>query len=282
MKKTVFDIEDLQSMAPMFKGKVGTWFGGKLLDWLSINKVNDLHANNCHLSGYHFTSAILQDIEVSYQVHGAEKLEQLPTGSFITVSNHPIGSIDGIILIDIFARCRPDFAVMVNGILTNIAAMKENFIAVQPDSKKEGANPANVGGVRLSLQRLKEGHPMGFFPAGAISMYNKNSKKVEDLPWAVNITRLIRRGKVPVYPVLFDGLNSSFFYWLGRIDWRIRTLRIPGEVFNKRGHCFHIYIGDPLQPEELAQYPNDQDLADLLRKETYRLKSDGKERNHSL
>lgn len=80
-------------------------------------------------------------------------------------------------LIDIFASRRPDFKVMVNGILTKIGAMEDNFISVVPDSHKRGANPANVNGVRLSLQRLKEGHPMGFFPAGAISFYNKKRNR---------------------------------------------------------------------------------------------------------
>lgn len=274
MKKTVFDIEDLQSLAPVFRGRMGTYLGGKLLDWLSINKVNKLHADNCHLTGPDFTSAILKDIEVSYKLHGAEKLEQSPEGAFITISNHPFGSIDGIMLIDMIARRRPDFAVMVNGILTNIEAMKENFIAVKPDSKKKGANVANVGGVRLSLQRLKEGHPMGFFPAGAISMYQKSIKRIEDLPWALSVIRLVRKGNVPVYPVFFDGLNSAFFYWLGRIDWRIRTLRIPGEVFNKKGRCFDVFVGDPIGPEELKQYPDDRALADFLKRRTYALKQD--------
>lgn len=271
MKETVFGIEDLQAAAPVFKTRLGTYFGNKLLDWLSINKVNRLHADNCHLTGYRFTSAILRDIEVSYRLHGAEKLQRQAENAFITVSNHPFGSIDGVMLIDIMTRYRPDFAVMVNGILTNIAAMADHFIAVKPDSKKEGANVANVGGVRTSLQRLKDGHPMGFFPAGAISMYNKEKKRIEDLPWAISVVRLVRRGKVPVYPVFFDGLNSSFFYWLGRIDWRIRTLRIPGEVFNKKGRCFDVFIGDPIRPEELAQYPDDRNLADFLHRKTYEL-----------
>lgn len=272
MKKTVFGIEDLQAMAPVFNGRAGSYLGGKLLDWLSITKVNELHARNCHLTGHRFTSAILSDIGVTYKLHGAERLEQMPEGAFITVSNHPFGSIDGIMLIDILARRRPDFAVMVNGILTNIEAMKENFVAVKPDSKKQGANVANVGGVRLSLQRLHDGHPMGFFPAGAISMYQKQLDAIEDLPWAINVVRLVRRGKVPVYPVFFDGLNSSFFYWLGRIDWRIRTLRIPAEVFNKRGRCFDVFIGARIEPEELAQYPSDTDLAAFLRSKTYALR----------
>ena len=66
-------------------------------------------------------------------------------------------------LIDIFASRRPDFKVMVNGVLTKIGAMGDNFVSVKPDSSNQGANLKNINGVRMSLQQLKEGHPMGFF-----------------------------------------------------------------------------------------------------------------------
>ena len=87
---------------------------------------------------------------------------------------------------------------------------------------------------------------MGFFPAGAISFYNKEKKRVMDLEWTLSVIRLIRKGNVPVYPVFFDGLNSSFFYWLGRISWKIRTLRIPIKEFNKHGKVMDVYIGAPI------------------------------------
>ena len=128
MKTSVFDLNDLQSAAPVFKGCIGSFIGNRVIKLLSIDKVNGLHERNCHLTGYEFTNAILNEIEVSYKLHGEENLDNLPEGAFITVSNHPFGSIDGIMLIDILARRRPDFAVMVNGILTNIEAMKDNFI----------------------------------------------------------------------------------------------------------------------------------------------------------
>lgn len=272
MKTSVFDVNDLQSVAPIFKGRVGTFLGNQVLKLISMDKVNKLHEDNCHLGGFEFTSAILRDIEVSYKLHGEEYLQELPEGSFITVSNHPFGSIDGIMLIDIMARHRPDFAVMVNGILTNIEAMKDNFIAVKPDTKKQGANTANVGGVRLALERLSEKHPLGFFPAGAISMYDKKSKRIQDISWALSIIRLIRRAKQPIFPIFFDGLNSSFFYMLGRLDWRIRTMRIPGEVFNKRGKCFDIFIGKPISVEEQKQFSDDESFRDYLYQKTYELK----------
>lgn len=274
MKASVIDIHDLQEMVPFFQSRIGTWIGKRLLKWLRIEMVNQVHTNHCHLRGAEFTTALLSDplIDIRYRLHNAEVLDTLPEGAFITVSNHPIGSIDGIMLIDIFARRRPDFKVMVNGILSKIGAMDDNFVPVKPDSKKEGANPANINGVRVSLQRLKEGHPMGFFPAGAISFYNRKEKQVSDLSWAHSVIRLIRKANVPVYPVYFDSLNSSFFYFLGNIDWRIRTLRIPAEAFNKRGRTVDVYIGQPISAEEIRSYTDDKQLADFLYRHTYSVK----------
>ena len=274
MKKSVVDIYDLQRMMPFFRSRFGTFIGKLAIKLFCVERVNQVHANSCHLRGSDFTSAILNDplINLKYKVHNEEILDSLPKGSFITVSNHPIGSIDGIILIDIIASRRPDFKVMVNGILTTINAMGDNFISVVPDSNKHGANPQNINGVRLSLQRIKEGHPMGFFPAGAISFYDKKAKRIQDLSWAHSVIRLIRKAKVPVYPVYFDFLNTRFFYWLGKIDWRIRTLRIPAEAFNKRGKTVDVYIGAPISPDEIKEYPDDNDLADFLYKCTYAAK----------
>ena len=165
MKKSVVDINDLQEAAPFFKSRIGTFLGKLLIKGLGVDKVNRVHANNCHLRGSAFTSALLSDplIDIRYNLHNAEVLDHLPEGAFITISNHPIGS-------------------------------------VMPDSTGNGPNPANINGVRYSLQRLKEGHPMGFFPAGAISFYNKEDKEIHDLPWTHSVIRLIKKANVPVYP----------------------------------------------------------------------------------
>lgn len=271
MKENVADIHDLQEITPFFKSKFGILLGKLLIKWFCVEKVNIVHGRSSHLRGFRFTRSVLSDplIDVGYKIHNEEQLERLPEGAFITVSNHPIGSLDGVILIDIFARRRPDFKVMVNGVLTKIWAMKENFISVKPDSEKQGANPQNINGVRYSLKRLREGHPVGFFPAGSISFANKKDKCVRDLPWAHNVIRLIRKSNVPVYPVYFDFLNSNFFYWLGRINWRIRTLRIPAEAFNKRGRKIDVYIGEPVTPEEISTIGDDKALAEFLYNKTY-------------
>jgi len=272
MRKAVYDIENLQNVHPIFKNRMVAFFAKKFMKWISLDKVNQIHARNCHLKGSDFTSAMLADplMDVKYIIHHKERLDSLPEGAFITVSNHPIGSLDGIIMIDIFVSRRKDYKFMVNGILENVGAMADNFIPVKPQTHaKAQGNPVNINGVRAALGWLKEGHPMGFFPAGAMSFMNKK-KEVRDRPWTHSIIRLIRKANVPVYPVYFDCQNSRLFYWLGSFSWQLRTLlRTAEEAFNKQGKTLDVYIGQPIPAETIQQYTNDTELAEFLYQATY-------------
>ncbi|MDR1406585.1 MAG: lysophospholipid acyltransferase family protein [Tannerella sp.] len=275
MKKTVIDIQDLQEHIPFFKSRLGIFLAKRILRWLSIDRVNQIHTNHCDLRGAAYTSAMLSDplMDVKYKIHHEERLDTLPEGTFITVSNHPIGSLDGIILIDIFASRRPDFKVMVNGVLTKIGAMADNFIPVTPKTDdRNSPHVVNVNGVRLSLARLKDGHPMGFFPAGAMSFIDRR-RQIRDLPWSHSVIRLIKKAKAPVYPVYFDCRNSTFFYLLGKISWKIRTLRVAVEAFNKHGKTLDVYIGEPIPAHALQQFTNDEELGAFLYGKTYGAKS---------
>lgn len=275
--KPVFGLPDLQQAAPIFRRRWAAAVGRRLMKWLSIDKVNTIHAKHCHLRGAAFTSAMLADpmMDVRYRVHHPERLDTLPEGAFITVSNHPIGSLDGIILIDLFASRRPDFRVMVNGMLERIWAMADNFISVTPKTGNQTTpNPANVNGVRIALEGLRNGHPIGFFPAGAMS-FGTSHGEVLDRPWTHSVIRLIRKSGVPVYPVCFDFRNSPFFYLLGRISWQLRTLRVATEAFNKRGRTADVYVGSPISPQVIHSYTNDTDLANFLYRTTYALPKEG-------
>lgn len=127
-------------------------------------------------------------------------------------------------------------------------------------------------GIRLAMKHVKDGHPLGFFPAGAISKLNK-SLRIEDLPWQPTIIRLIKQLQVPVIPIFFHGHNSIFFNILGMIDWRLRTLRLPKEIFRKRGSEVHVSIGNPISVEEQNRYKSVEELGTFLREQTYKLRS---------
>lgn len=270
-RKSVIAISDLEEKVPFFKGNVGHVMAKCCMHMLAIDKVNRAYGNSCDYKSFDFTGRLLNELKVTYQIGNIERLQQLPEGAFITISNHPYGGLDGIMLIDMMSRVRPDYKVMVNEILSLIKAMNDNFISVQTlKAEKNDDISKGVKGIRDSIAHLQQGHPLGLFPAGAVSNFEPKRFCLEDRPWQNNVIRLIQMAKVPVLPVRFFDHNSCLFYFLGLIDWRIRTLKMPSELFNKQNQCHRIGIGHIITPEHVAEYKKDTvALSRFLRTSVY-------------
>lgn len=270
-KRTVLDYVDLRKMVPFFDGKER--LVRFLMKWLKLDDVNYFHHRNLNTPGADFVRGLLDDFRITMRIDHAGILDHLPEGAFITVSNHPFGAIDGIMLIDLLASRRPDYKVMVNLILNYIRGMRPNFIAVDPLATNDPEKRAvTMRGVKEALIHVKRGHPLGFFPAGAMSKLNWRLR-IEDRPWQPSIIRLIQQLNVPVIPVYFHGHNSTFFNLLGVISWQLRTLRLPSEVFSHYDTTYHISIGDIITPEEQREYTDMDAFGRMLRDRTYALRS---------
>lgn len=269
-KRTVLDYQDFRKMIPFFEGR--PHLVAKIMKWLKMDDVNYLHHRNLDTPGARFVRGLLDDFRITERITNASVLENLPEGPFITVSNHPFGALDGIMLIDIMASRRPDYKVMVNMILNAIRGMRPNFIAVDPmasdDPKKR---LATMKGIKEAMLHVRNGHPLGFFPAGAMSKLNWRLR-IEDREWQPSIIRLIRQLNVPVIPVYFHGHNSLWFNILGVVSWQLRTLRLPGEVFAHHDTTYHISIGNIITPEEQRNYSSDEEFGKMLRARTYSLR----------
>ncbi|MDP4188200.1 MAG: 1-acyl-sn-glycerol-3-phosphate acyltransferase [Bacteroidota bacterium] len=271
MKKQVVDIQTLESVSPVFRGEIGHWFSKICMQVLALDKINEIYERCCDYQGADFVSKLLNELGIHYRIGNAERLKQLPQGAFITVCNHPYGGIDGIMLIDLMASIRADFKVMVNKILTLVKTMDDNFISVTPFTTQKPGVTANINGIRETITCLKNGHPVGFFPSGAVSNFSLKEFKVIDRPWQQGIIRLIHQIKAPIVPVRFFDKNSPFFYFLGLINWRIRLLRMPCEVLNKKSQNPRIGIGEIISVEEQAKYPNPKDFSAFLRNSVYNM-----------
>lgn len=244
----------------------------RVMHWIGLDEVNAIHSRWAYDTGAAFARHLVDDeFKFTLRVDNEEVLDGFPEGPFITVSNHPFGGMDGIILIDLVGRHRPDYKVMVNMFLWNISAMRSVFIPVDaiktddPEKRK-----VTMQGIRDAMKQVKDGHPLGFFPAGAVSKID-GSLHIRDREWQPSVIRLIQQLKVPVIPIYFHGHNSVFFNILGLIDWRLRSLRLPRELFNMRGKEVHISIGEPIMPEAQAQYHSLEELGSFLREQTYSL-----------
>ncbi len=270
IKRTVLEYDDLRKMIPFFEGKEK--FVNWLIKFLSLDKVNDLHDHNCDTPGAPFVDGLLKELNITLRIDNEHVLDNLPEGAFVTVSNHPFGALDGIILIKLMASRRPNFKVMVNMFLNYISAMRPNFIAVDPLASEDPEKRATtMKGIREAMIHVKRGNPLGFFPAGAVSKINKNLRIV-DREWQSTIIRLIQQLNVPVIPIYFHGHNSTWFNILGVISWKLRTLRLPSEVFRKKNKTFHISIGNPISVEEQAKYKTPEELGKFLKERTYSMR----------
>lgn len=268
----VIDEKDFESLSPFFRGEKGHRRARFIMKLLAIDKVNNVYGKNGIYKGARFASRLLNDLGVNYLVGNAERLKQLPEGAFITISNHPYGGLDGIILIDLFASLRSDYKLMVNKLLSLVKTMKDNFISVTPvGNKKTGITSTSISGIRETLNHLQEGHPVGFFPSGAVSDFNLKDCRVRDRKWQTSILHLIRSVKVPILPIRFFDGNSPFFYFLGLINWRVRILRQPSELFNKYDKNARVGIGNIISVEELEHYKDIEAFGGYLRKCVYEM-----------
>lgn len=270
VKRAVLDYDDVRKMAPFFEGKEK--LVNKVFHWLAVDKTNDYHSRNMHLPGPEFSHKMFDELGATMTIRNEEVLNSIPEGPFITVSNHPYGALDGMALIDIVGHHRSDFKVMVNMILNHIGALRPNFIAVDALASDDPAKRAvSVKGITDAMRHVKQGHPLGFFPAGAVSKLTWGLR-IEDREWQPSVIRIIQKLKVPVIPIYFHGHNSWVFTMLGMIDWRLRTLRLPTEVFNKTNREFRVSVGNVITPEEMAQYTTPEELGAFLKQKTYNLK----------
>ncbi|MDE6495015.1 MAG: lysophospholipid acyltransferase family protein [Duncaniella sp.] len=270
-KRTVLDYNDIVKMAPFLEGKPN--LVNRIFRWLSIDKVNRIHDHNFDTPGPGFCRGLLNDLDIKLRIDNEEILDNLPEGPFITVSNHPFGALDGITLIDIIGSRRPEFKVMVNMILNYIVAMRPNFIAVDALASDDPAKKAvSMKGIKEAIMQVRRGKPIGFFPAGAVSKLNSRLQ-IEDREWQPSIIRLIQQLKVPVIPIFFHGSNSAWFNILGVISWQLRTLRLPAEVFRRKGDTLHVSIGNPISvDEQLAHCGSVEEFGKFLKDKTYEMR----------
>ncbi|MBR4821648.1 MAG: 1-acyl-sn-glycerol-3-phosphate acyltransferase [Bacteroidales bacterium] len=277
-------IEELEKAIPLFRGKAGNAFARFLLRLINVDDIEKLNDRLSMHEGAEFARAVNEAVGISYTVDGIPREEalehfrdKLPEGPFITISNHPIGSLDGLMLIDFIGHLRDDYKFMVNEILARFESLRPSLISVTPNGNILAPPTArSIAGVREAKLHLEAGGCLGLFPAGAVSDLKlgrcpENEPRVRDREWQTSIIKFIRNAGVPVLPIrLLDG-NSAFYYNLGLIDWRVRLLRLPTEMLNKAGKTLRLVTGPIITPTQISALPDLETLRHYLRASVYSL-----------
>jgi len=243
-------------------GFLGTFMGWILMKTLKISTLNKIYNRNKHLKELDFLDAILEEFQIKFEIP-EEDLKRLPKdGAYITVSNHPLGGIDGVLLLKLMLERRADFKIIANFLLHRIEPLKPYIMPVNPFEDRKDVK-SSIAGFKNAIMHLREGHPLGVFPAGEVSTY-KDGKLVVDKPWEEAAIKLIKKAEVPVVPIYFHAKNSKLFYKLSRISDTFRTAKLPSNTLKT----------PPKPPKSIATPGSKETMireVEVLRHEDFRL-----------
>ncbi|RLD29291.1 MAG: glycerol acyltransferase [Bacteroidetes bacterium] len=250
-------------------GFIGTFVGWLLIKLLKISTINNVYNRNKHLSDLEFLNALLDEFQIKFEIPD-EDLKRLPkSGAYITISNHPLGGIDGILLLKLMLEQRSDFKIIANFLLHRIEPLKPYIIPVNPfEDRKDAKN--SITGFKNSILHLRGGKPLGIFPAGEVSTY-RDGKLVVDKPWEDAAMKLVKKAEVPVVPIYFHAKNSKLFYKLSKISDTFRTAKLPSEVLTQKRRIIKVRIGKPISVKDQQEHEDINDFSEFIRKKTYML-----------
>lgn len=209
-------------------------------------EMNEMLRVNAGRTGADFCRGVLAHLGITYTVAGIENLPPASDGRIIFVCNHPLGGLDGMMLIDwVESRYGSGVKFIVNDLLMAIKPLSGIFLPINKHGKQSRSASEAIE------QTFAGNKPVIIFPAGLVSRKGADGR-IADLEWnKMFISKSIRYNRT-VIPLHFSGHNSAFFYNFAKlrekigIKLNIEMIRLPKEVFLCRNRKFRITVGQPI------------------------------------
>lgn len=242
---------------------------------LAVRALNGRYADVSEggaLTSRAFCEAVLEQACIRWDAMDSD-IERIPrSGRLVVIANHPFGGLEGLILLSILQRIRPDVKVLANYVLAKVPELRDAMIFVDPFGGR-AAFRRNLGGLREARAWLGSDGVLVVFPAGEVAHFRPARRSVCEPAWSPTVARLIQWSAAPVLPVFFDGRNSNWFQVLGLVHPRVRTLLLPRELLNKRGARVRLRIGTVIPRSRVAGFGRADELTRYLRVRTLLLGS---------
>lgn len=195
-----------------------------------------------------------------------------PGKRYIFVSNHPLGGLDGLIMISLLGKMFGKIKFVVNDLLMNIIPMRGIFVPVN----KHGRMGKEYG--EIIHNAYGSDAQMLYFPAGLCSRLING--EITDLEWKKNFLKQAKRYGRDIVPVYFEGRNSSFFYRLANIrkalgmKFNVEMIFLPDEMFRQKNSIFDITVGKPIPINTIDSSRTLDEWCLEIRKKCYKLKDE--------
>ncbi len=237
--------------------------------YLKFRKIQKIYGEHSFKHGLEFVDAIIN--ELNLQIETIEKeVQKIPAkGSFITISNFPMGGIEALILFKIISEKRPDFKIISPYRFHEIGPLEA--ITIPLNKGKANSTKPCIDCTKKILTYLRDGNAVGFFPAGVAAKYDTETKKILDTQWDIKLTKLIKIAAVPVIPVYFNDAFGKLFHILGNLHPVLQSLFIQKEMFKKRDSIINVRIGNAIKLNELDKFSDIWLFTRFLRARTYAL-----------
>ena len=193
-----------------------------------------------------FADLALNALRIALRCDDVERGRIPEHGALIVVANHPHGALDGLALLSLVRRVRPDVRLLANHWLAAVPELADMCFFVDPFGGR-AAIERSRSGLRSAHLWLRHGGALIVFPSGEVAHRLSGDDTPAESPWSTTAARLARATGAAMVPAHITGRNSALFYRAGRLHPALRTCLLPHELIRKQGTQLRVRVGLPLQ-----------------------------------
>lgn len=248
-----------------------------LIKWLENiicqKRLNELLVELHGLYDAEFCRGLLKALNITYKIKNEENLPSPENKRFILVSNHPLGALDGVVMIDYLTqRYGGNVKFVVNDLLMAVTPLSGVFVPINKHGRQSRKASTDID------EAFASNDPVIVFPAGMCSRRQPDGS-ICDLEWKkMFVNKAVEYGR-DVVPVFFEAQNSSFFYKFAKfrsrigMKFNIEMILLPREMVNKQDAKFEMTIGTPISYQSLKTGKQAQQQAAEIKEIVYNLKN---------